>query len=342
MNTTRFRSLLILVALLPLVAACAQKPTSTPAPAPTNTVAVPTVFPTPAPGQTPPATQVAPTQPPAPPATLPTAPATPVPPAGAVAVVNGQAIMQQDYQAQVDQAMGYLKQQQGFDPNSQEGLASVAQLRRQVMSWMVDQALIEQAAAKEGVSVPDDQVEAEILSLVGNDPAKFEDWLYTNGLTRDSFKAQLRRELLGAALQERIIGSLSTTVEQAHARHILLPTESEAMNVLLKLRNGENFGELAKQYSQDKGSKDMGGDLGWFPRGVMPVEIEAVAFALAPGQISGIVKTDFGYHLIEVVERDPARQVPEDMLASWRQKTFQRWLEAQKNAAKILYLVSLE
>jgi len=327
---------------LPLVAACAQKPTSTPAPAPTNTVAVPTVFPTPAPGQTPPATQVAPTQPPAPPATLPTAPATPVPPAGAVAVVNGQAIMQQDYQAQVDQAMGYLKQQQGFDPNSQEGQAAVAQLRRQVMSWMVDQALIEQAAAKEGVSVPDDQVEAEILSLVGNDPAKFEDWLNTNGLTRDSFKAQLRRELLGAALQERIIGSLSTTVEQAHARHILLPTESEAMNVLLKLRNGENFGELAKQYSQDKGSKDIGGDLGWFPRGIMPVEIEAVAFALAPGQISGIVKTDFGYHLIEVVERDPARQVPEDMLASWRQKTFQRWLEAQKNAAKILYLVSLE
>jgi len=342
MNTTRFRSLLILVALLPLVAACAQKPTSTPVPAPTNTVGVPTVAATRAPGQTPQATQVAPTQPPAPPATLPTAPATPVPPAGAVAVVNGQAIMQQDYQAQVDQAMAYLKQQQGFDPNSQEGQAALAQLRRQVMSWMVDQALIEQAAAKEGVSVPDDQVEAEIARLVGNDPAKFEDWLNTNGLTRDSFKTQLRRELLGAALQERVIGSLSTTVEQAHARHILLPTESEAMNVLLKLRNGENFGELAKQYSQDKGSKDMGGDLGWFPRGVMPVEIEAVAFALAPGQISGIVKTDFGYHLIEVVERDPARKVPDDMLASWRQKTFQRWLEAQKNAAKVLYLVSLE
>ncbi len=141
MNTTRFRSLLILVALLTLVAACAQKPTSTPPPpTPTNT---PAVVATPAPESTPPATQVAATQPPAPPATLPTAPATPVPPVGAVAVVNGQAIMQQDYDAQVNQAMGYLKQQQGFDPNSQEGLAAVAQLRRQVMSWMVDQALID-------------------------------------------------------------------------------------------------------------------------------------------------------------------------------------------------------
>jgi parvulin-like peptidyl-prolyl isomerase len=263
-------------------------------------------------------------------------------PINAAALVNGQAIPLQDFENQVTPAVGYLKQQPGFDANSKEGQAAIAQTRRQVLSWMIDQVLIEQAAKNEGIALSDEQVEAEIARLIGNDAAKFDEWLKANGLTRDSFKAQLQRELLGAALQEHIVGTLPAIVEQVHARHILLASESEAMNVLLKLRAGEDFAALAKQYSQDKASSEMGGDLGFFPRGVMPIEIEAVAFGLAPGQISGIVKTDFGYHIVEVVEKDPARKVPDEMVAAWRQKTFQRWLDAQRSAAKIVYLIPLE
>jgi parvulin-like peptidyl-prolyl isomerase len=142
---------------------------------------------------------------------------------------------------------------------------------------------------------------------------------------------------LSAALQEYVVGSMPTTVEQARVRHILLANEADAMNVLLQLRSGGDFAALAKQHSQDNASGDMGGDLGFFPRGVMPVEIEAVAFALDPGQTSGIVKTDFGYHIIQVVERDSARPVPDEMIATWRQQSFLRWLEAQKSVAKIQY-----
>jgi foldase protein PrsA len=131
-------------------------------------------------------------------------------------------------------------------------------------------------------------------------------------------------------------------VEQVHARHILVTSETEAMDVLVKLRAGENFATLAQEYSQDRASKDQGGDLGFFPRGIMPTEIEQVAFALNPGQVSGIVKSDFGYHIIEVVEKDLSREVAEEMLPAWRQNKFMGWLEEQRATANIQYLVPVE
>jgi len=274
----------------------------------------------------------------------PNTPATPTnkPTLAAAALVNGQPILLQEYEAQVTLALASLSQQQSFNPDTQEGKAALLQLRRQILDAMIDQALIEQAAVREGISISEEKIEAEMTRLTGDDVAKFEEWLKANGLTRDNFKVQLQRQLLAAAFQEHILGSQPPVVEQVHARHILVLSEAEAMDVLVKLHSGESFASLAKQYSQDKNSSDLGGDLGFFPRGVMPPEIEAVAFALAPGQTSGIVKTSFGYHIIEVVEKDPARKVPDEMLAAWRQKTFLQWLEAQRAAAKIDYLIPME
>ena len=260
----------------------------------------------------------------------------------AAALVNSQPLPLQEYEAEVTLAINALGQQQNFDPNTEEGKAALLQIRRQILESMIEQVLIEQAAAREGVVVPMEQVEMEMARLVADDTAKFEGWLKANGLTRDSFKVQLQRQLLSAAFQEHVVGSLPPEVEQAHARHILVASEAEAMDVLIKLQAGESFATLAKQYSQDRGSKDLGGDLGFFPRGVMPLQIEAVAFALNPGQVSGIVKTDFGYHIIEVVEKDPKRKVPEEMLAAWRQEKFVQWLKAERSAAKIEYLIPMQ
>ena len=269
-------------------------------------------------------------------------PNTPTIPASAAAVVNGQPIPLQEYEIQVALAVDYLSQQQDFSPDTEEGKASIIQLRRQVLNWVIDQALMQQAAAREGILISPDELEAEIARLSGDDAAKFEEWLQVNGLTDDSFRSQLHRELIGAALQQQVVGSLPSTVEQVHARHILVMSEAEAMEVLVKLRSGESFATLAQQYSRDVGSRDIGGDLGFFPRGVMLPEIEATAFALQPGQRSGILKTDFGYHVIEVVQRDPAREVPEEMLAAWRKRTFLKWLDSERAAATIRYLTPVE
>lgn len=99
------------------------------------------------------------------------------------------------------------------------------------------------------------------------------------------------------------------TPEQVKASHILVKTEEEAKKVLAEVKAApDKFGELAKKYSTDPGSKDNGGDLGFFGRGQMVEPFEKTAFTLNPGQISDAVKSDFGFHIIKVAEKKPAVQ----------------------------------
>jgi peptidyl-prolyl cis-trans isomerase D len=105
-----------------------------------------------------------------------------------------------------------------------------------------------------------------------------------------------------------------TTPEQVKASHILLKTEGkddatvkkQAEDLLAKVKGGADFAELATKFSEDDGSKVKGGDLGFFPKGQMLPEFDKVAFSLPPGQISDLVKSQFGYHIIKVIDKKPA------------------------------------
>ena len=338
-----FAATVLLLALISAVSCSGSRSTPTVALPTAAATTLPTPTSASATGATPtlPLQQTAaPTSPPAPTAAVPGH--TPAPQANAAALVNNQPIPLQEYEAQVALAISALSQQQSFDPQTAEGQAAQLQLRRQILESMIDQTLIEQAAARDGIVVPMEKVESEMSRLSGDDAAQFDEWLKANEMTRESFKVQLQHQLISAAFQEHILGSLPPEVEQVHARHSLVASEAEAMDVLVKLYDGESFASLAQEYSQDRATKDQGGDLGFFPRGIMPAEIELVAFALNPGQVSGIVRSDFGYHIIEVVEKDDKKPVPEEMLTAWRQNRFIEWLEAQRATAKIEYLVPLE
>ena len=96
-----------------------------------------------------------------------------------------------------------------------------------------------------------------------------------------------------------------TVEEQVQASHILVEDEATAKEILDKLNSGSDYAELAKEYSID-GSASQGGNLGFFPRGRMVKPFEEAAFALEVGEISEIVKTDFGYHIIMVTDRQEA------------------------------------
>lgn len=89
--------------------------------------------------------------------------------------------------------------------------------------------------------------------------------------------------------------------DKVHCAHILVKTESEAKAVLERLKKGEKFSAIAQQVSLCP-SKKRGGDLGTFTRGKMVKEFENAAFALKKGEVSGIVKTQFGYHIIKRLE----------------------------------------
>lgn len=88
---------------------------------------------------------------------------------------------------------------------------------------------------------------------------------------------------------------------QVHAKHILVKTEEEASSILFDLKRGASFEEIAQAKSICP-SKKQGGDLGWFGRNRMVKEFETAAFSLKPGELSKPVKTQFGWHVIKVVE----------------------------------------
>ncbi|MBC7249508.1 MAG: peptidylprolyl isomerase [Anaerolineae bacterium] len=274
--------------------------------------------------------------PPTPTATTPAQP-TPTPGEPLAAMVNGQPIYLADYQKMLAEYEAALISR-GFDLDTEEGQQMLAQAGRQVLDVMIEQVLIEQAAARENVVVTDGELDAIIQRDIeeGGGPEKFAAWLQANGWTEADYRERLRSQLLTSKMLERVTSSVPTTAEQVHARHILLAAEAEAQSVLQQLLNGADFAALAQQYSLDEATKVNGGDMGFFPRGILLApEVEEAAFALQPGQISGVVASQFGYHIIQVLERVPDRPLSEDALGALRDRAFRQWVDELWAAATI-------
>ncbi len=131
--------------------------------------------------------------------------------------------------------------------------------------------------------------------------------------------------------------------EKVKASHILLSTEEEAKKVLDELNEGVDFGEMARQHSKDL-TKDRGGDLGYFQKGQMIPEFEKACFRLQPGEISDIIKTRFGYHIIKVTDKRPAefKQLSDvkektraKLIDQTKQQQFRNFVQSLKDKAKI-------
>jgi parvulin-like peptidyl-prolyl isomerase len=155
------------------------------------------------------------------------------------------------------------------------------------------------------------------------------------GLNKADYVGIIEANLLYSRLQDLFASRAPTTEEQVHARHILVEAEEEAQTVLTRLEAGEDFVSLAKEISIDEGTREDGGDLGWFPRGVMAPEFEEAAFALQPGETSEIVQTSFGYHIILVEERDPDRELEPSVLEMRQASALSDWLEEQRQSEAV-------
>jgi hypothetical protein len=249
---------------------------------------------------------------------------------------NGQPIFLDVYEKQVTQFEQALTQE-GLKLEGEEGKTQLAQIRENVLSGLIKQALIEQAAKADGVAVTDEEVEATVEKNIAQDQEAFDKWLADNNLTLDEFRATQRTELLTGKMIEHVTTSVPNAAEQVHAFHIRTSDAAKAQTLLDQLKAGANFADLARQASEDTATAANGGDLGWFPHDapLMPPQVLDAAFALQPGEISPVVKDDLGYDIIKVEAREANRPLTPEMHLYARQRAFEAWLNDQVAHATI-------
>ena len=149
------------------------------------------------------------------------------------------------------------------------------------------------------------------------------------------FRKIMEIGLLRQKLQKAIGDGAPTTGEQVHMRHILVNTYTETLQIEDQLNKGADFGAMALQYSIDTGSKDVGGDLGWFTRGVTDKQLEEAAFSLNVNQISQPITTTFGVHIIQVLGHEQNRQLDASALQQAKTTAFNDWLQQARLNGKI-------
>jgi len=191
----------------------------------------------------------------------------------------------------------------------------------QVLDFMITETLIDQEMAKENVKVTEEDIEKELEKIKSSFSSEdeFNSLLAQYGMTINVLKGQLENELKVKKLMEKQVTFQEeemkkyyeenkeqfNTPELVRASHILVDSQVEAEEILSELKNGGDFSQIAMEKSKDELTKDNGGDLNYFARGEYP-EFEDAAFQLNVGELSGVVKSEDGYHIIKVTDKKEA------------------------------------
>ncbi|MBW6463066.1 MAG: peptidylprolyl isomerase [Firmicutes bacterium] len=205
-----------------------------------------------------------------------------------------------------------------------------AQGGSEALEQLIARKLIAQEAERAGISVTEEELDQEVDSIVAESfEGSRDDFLNVlefYGISEESFREDAKLNLLVRKLalseieptEEDLIGFFEGNLflfeeqETVEARHILVETEDEAVEILTLLSEGEDFAEMAAEYSLDQSNKDDAGYLGFFGRGDMVPEFEEAAFNMEIGDISEPVQTSFGFHIIELLDRTEKVEVKYD------------------------------
>jgi len=288
-----------------------------------------------------------------------------------VAKVNGVGIKTADFEALATAA----QKQDSTVASATAGSPELLRFRRLVLDSMIENELVRQAAKKEGAKVDDAEVEAQLAQIKSGFPDEdtFNQTLTASGMTLEQLQESIKDQLLYQYLYDKVAPeSEVTTAEvqtyydenkaqfqstaQSQLSHILISVaatatadeaakaKATAEDVLSQLKAGGDFAALAKKFSDDPGSAENGGDLGMASTENYVDEFKTAADKLKKGELSGLVKTDYGYHIILKTDEQAAGQqtfaeVAETIKASLvqekRNTTFQEYLDQLKADAKI-------
>jgi parvulin-like peptidyl-prolyl isomerase len=292
---------------------------------------------------------------------------------GDVAVVGSQQISKDQFRQLMARAQkSYDAQKRAFP---KPGSTEYEQLKGQAITFLVQQAEVEEQAKKLGVDVSDSKVDQEIerykKQFYGGSDARYEKAVKQQGLTDQQARDAIRQQLISQAVFKKVTGNVKVSdadikqyynthktqyvqPETREVRHILVTKKALADSLYQQLKNGGNFAKLAKQYSKDPGSAANGGKL-TVSKGQTVPQFDKTAFSLKTGQISQPVHTQYGYHIIQALSGVKAASSTslDKVSASIRQQLGQqkkndeitKWLEDTKKSycsGKIKYQVGYQ
>lgn len=268
---------------------------------------------------------------PTPTETIPTAtPPPPTPTSLPMAIrVNGEGILLTDYEEEFKRFEdASIVVGKTFSPE---------EIKTRVVNDLAGSLLLEAEARKNGFILSDTDIDNRINQLKedsGGEEA-FNNWLQSNHFTLESFRRSLIRSLGVSWQRDRLMSTIGESADQIHARQILFTLEASANNYRQMVDNGSDFAGLASE--ADPTTK---GELGWFPRGyLLQKEVEDAAFELQVGQVSQVIKSSIGFHLVQVIERDQNRKLSANARSILQSKVVKDWVDQAMSGANIEILV---
>jgi peptidyl-prolyl cis-trans isomerase SurA len=273
-----------------------------------------------------------------------------------VALVGNDVILQSEVEERAAPMMADI----AAISNPSQRAARASALRRQILERMVDEQLLVQEATELKISISSEEVDRSIEQIkkdYGLDDTQLREELHKQGLTLAAYRLNTKREILRYRVINIAVGSkisvsdadVQTYYErhmqaaniQVRASHIFLAIpegadaataqekEKQAQLLLQRAQSGEDFGKLAREYSEDPATRAEGGDLGWFGKDILPKPIEELVFSMKVDDVRGPVRADRGFHVIKLLGRrsqdpKPLAEVRDQIRGQLRQREVER------------------
>lgn len=291
-------------------------------------------------------------------------------PAGAIAAVGDGVVTQEQFDEIMTQAKAQYAAQEGAPAFPEEGTAQYNQLVASIVEYLVQNELIAQKAEELDVKVTQEELDERLKQIeesVGG-KKKLDKLLKEQSVTIEQLTAQVEASMLTDAVKQKVYDDVKVSDEQVKeyfedpanadqfkqpetrdTRHVLTKTKAEAEEVRALLAadsSDANWKKVAKKYSEDRGSKDSGGSLGPVQKGRMVPEFEKAAWKLDVDEISAPVKSQFGWHVIQVTKVTPAttqtfddakERIRQMLLFQEQAEAWTKWLDEAKKDADVVY-----
>lgn len=242
--------------------------------------------------------------------------------------VNDFEITLQEYELE----LALFQQAKGSEINAED--------KQLVLDDLVNRHLLASEAVQNGFTLDQESIDyrKSILTAELGAQGSLIDWLNKYQIDEASFDNMLAYSMLAADMRDRIIQEVPTSAEQVHARQILLYDAAAAEEVYQQLQSGNSFQNLALKYDPITG-----GDLGWFPRGyLLYPAVEDAVFSLEVDQYTRVIETPAGFHILQLLEKDPERLLSPDAFQAQQRRALEEWLAQAREQGSIEVLVPIQ